>query len=211
MIEKIESDLHRDAVTERKDTHAPDLEIKTSCTLKEFFMGCTKKLNFSKTITLGDGKTTESSVTQKDVEIKPGMKPGTKFRFEGEGNKFPNQLVGDLIVVIGQHEHDSIKRVGDDLIYRHKISLSNALTAKEVEFTTLEGELIKYRPDQIITPEFQNVFPGKGMPIYKDDPLSPLMMDHERGNFILKFQIEFPNSLPDSKKEKLVSVLQEAM
>ena len=115
------------------------------------------------------------------------MKPGTKFRFEGEGNKFPNQLVGDLIVVIGQHEHDSIKRVGDDLIYRHKISLSNALTAKEVEFTTLEGELIKYRPDQIITPEFQNVFPGKDMPIYKDDPLSPLMMDHERGNFILKF------------------------
>ena len=63
MIEKIESDLHRDAVTERKDTHAPDLEIKTSCTLKEFFMGCTKKLNFSKTITLGDGKTTESRVT----------------------------------------------------------------------------------------------------------------------------------------------------
>ena len=49
------------------------------------------------------------------------------------------------------------------------------------------------------------------MPIYKDDPLSPLMMDHERGNFILKFQIEFPNSLPEEKKERLVAVLQEAM
>ena len=154
MIEKIESDLHKDAVTDRKDTHAADLEIKTSCTLKEFFMGCTKRLNFSKTVTLGDGKTTENVVTSKEIEIKPGMKPGTTYRFTGEGNKFPDKLVGDLIVVIGQHEHDSIKRVGDDLIYRHKVTLSNALTAAEVEFRTLEGELIKYRPDEIITPEF---------------------------------------------------------
>lgn len=146
--------MHKDAVTDRKDTHASDLEIKTSCTLKEFFMGCTKRLNFSKTVTLGDGKTTDNVVTSKEIEIKPGMKPGTTYRFTGEGNKFPDKLVGDLIIVIGQHEHDSIRRVGDDLIYRHKINLSNALTASEVEFRTLEGELIKYRPDEIITPEF---------------------------------------------------------
>ena len=57
MIEKIESDLHKEAVTERKDTHAADLNIKCSCTLLEFFYGSTKRLSFFKTVTQGDGKT----------------------------------------------------------------------------------------------------------------------------------------------------------
>ena len=82
--------------------------------------------------------------------------------------------------------------MGDNLIYRHKISLADALTISVIEFTTLDGEIIKYRPDEIITPELKKVFYGKGMPIYNDDPLSPLMLNHTRGNFILTFQIEFP-------------------
>lgn len=55
MIEKIESDLHRDAVTERKDTHAADLKITCTCTLLEFFHGSTKTLSYTRTITQGDG------------------------------------------------------------------------------------------------------------------------------------------------------------
>ena len=209
MINRIESDLHKDAVTERVDTHAKDLEVKCTCTLKEFFEGCTKTLPFARNITQGDGQTTELEGTEKEIEIKPGMRPGTVLRFVGEGNKFPNQLAGDLTVVIGEEEHDCIRRVGDDLIYRHKINLCDALTVAAVEFKTLEGEIIKYRPDDIITPEFQKVFPGKGMPIYNDDPLSPMMMDHDRGNFILKFQIEFPSSLSDQQKDRLVCVLED--
>ena len=85
--------------------------------------------------------------------------------------------------------------------------MKDALTAAAVEFKTLEGEIIKFRPDEIITPEFEKVFEGKGMPIYNDNPLSPLMMDHDRGNFILKFQIEFPCSLSDTQKNRLVAVL----
>ena len=208
MINRIESDLHKEAVTERVDTHAKDLEVDCKCSLKEFFEGCTKTLPIMRTITQGDGQTTAQERSEKEIDIKPGMKPGTVLRFVGEGNKFPNQLAGDLTVTIGQAEHESIRRSGDDLIYRHKISLADALTVAAVEFKTLEGEIIKYRPDDIITPEFQKVFPGKGMPIYNDDPLSPLMMEHERGNFILRFQIEFPTSLSDEKKGRLVRVLE---
>ena len=154
MIKKIESDLHKEAVTERVDTHAKDLEVQCTCTLKEFLLGCTKTLPFTRTITLGDGLTTEDERTEKEIDIKPGMKPGTKLRFKGEGDKFPNKLAGDLTVMIGEEEHDCIRRVGDDLIYRHKINLCDALTVAAVEFKTLEGEIIKYRPDDIITPEF---------------------------------------------------------
>ena len=160
-------------------------------------------------ITLGDGQSTKMERTEKEIEIKPGTKPGKMLRFAGEGNQPANQKAGDLTVTVGEIEHASIKRVGDNLIYRHKINLSDALTASAVEFETLEGEIIKYRPDDIITPEFQKVFPGKGMPIYNDDPLSPMMMDHDRGNFILKFQIEFPTSLSDEQKDRLVCVLED--
>lgn len=64
MIERIESDLHKDAVTERVNTHAADLNITCSCSLKEFFYGSTKTLTFSRMITQGDGVT---ETTQENV------------------------------------------------------------------------------------------------------------------------------------------------
>lgn len=60
MIEKIESDLHKDAVTDKSQTHAEDLCISCSCSLKEFFYGSTKTLTFAKVTTLGDGRTEET-------------------------------------------------------------------------------------------------------------------------------------------------------
>ena len=208
MIERIESDLHKDAITERENTHAPDLKIKCSCTLLEFFYGSTKMLNFSRVTTQGDGMTQKRVHVEKEIEVKPGMKPGTVLRFVGEGNSPNNRLTGDLVVTIEQEEHESIRRVGDDLIYRHKISLADALTISVIDFRTLDGEIIKFRPDEIISPELKKVFQGKGMPIYNDDPLSPLMMDHDRGNFILTFQIEFPQSLSNAQKCTIGSILE---
>ena len=46
------------------------------------------------------------------------------------------------------------------------------------------------------------------MPIYNEDPLSPLMMDHDRGNFILTFQIEFPQSLSNAQKSTINTILE---
>ena len=115
------------------------------------------------------------------------MKPGAVLRFAGEGNSPNNCLTGDLVVTIEQEEHESIRRMGNDLVYRHKISLADALTISVIDFKTLDGEIIKFRPDEIISPQLKKVFYGKGMPIFNDDPLSPLMMNHSRGNFILTF------------------------
>lgn len=208
MLNKIESDLHKDAVTDRAQTHEVDLHIDVTCTLKELMTGCSKAFPVYRKLTMGDGMSTYDQMDgQKEIDIKPGMKPGTQLRFVGEGHQPANKKAGDLVVHVNQIEHESIRRVGDDLIYRHKINLKDALTAAAVEFKTLEGEIIKFRPDEIITPEFQKVFEGKGMPKYNDNPLSPLMMDHDRGNFILKFQIEFPCSLSDTQKNRLVAVL----
>jgi len=198
MIEKIESDLHKDAITERSQTHAADLQIKTTCTFLEFFYGSTKNVTFTRKIVQGDGNTEANETITKEIEVKPGMKPGHLLRFVGEGNRHSSTLTGDLVVTIEQETHDSLSRQGDDLIYRHKISLADALTLSVIDFETLDGEKIKYRPDEIISPQLKKVFYGKGMPVYNDDPLSPVMMNHSRGNFILTFQIVFPSSLSNA-------------
>jgi DnaJ-class molecular chaperone len=110
MIEKIESDLHKDAVTERKDTHAADLKITCTCTLLEFFYGSAKKLNYRRKVTQGDGQTDSSESVEKEIEVKPGMQPGTVLRFKGEGDSPANRLTGDLVVTIEQSEHETIRR-----------------------------------------------------------------------------------------------------
>ena len=48
------------------------------------------------------------------------------------------------------------------------------------------------------------------MPIYNDDPLSPLMMNHSHGDFVLMFQIEFPKKLSQDKKDIVASILEPA-
>jgi hypothetical protein len=53
------------------------------------------------------------------------------------------------------------------------------------------------------------MFKGKGMPILNNDPLSPLVPLKTRGNFILKFDICFPQQMSSAAKEELCAVLDE--
>ena len=207
LIEKIETDIHKDAVTERAQTHAPDLHVECHCTLEEFFYGCQKTVSYNRSLVCADGKTEYFAVkTKKEIVVKPGMCDGTVLRFKGEGTETPTTKQGDLVVTLKQREHPKFVRVGNDLIYRHQINLFDALLSEGVEFETLDGEVIKYRSEQIVGPKTTKVFKGKGMPIYSDNPLSPLMMNHDRGNFVLKFHVQFP-VMSSEKREKLVAAL----
>jgi DnaJ-class molecular chaperone len=47
------------------------------------------------------------------------------------------------------------------------------------------------------------------MPILNNNPLGPIMKDYGRGNLILKFDIQFPQELDETKKNKLVALLDE--
>jgi len=47
---------------------------------------------------------------------------------------------------------------------------------------------------------------GLGMPIHNNDPLSAIKKDFDRGNLILRFNVEFPRNLNEGKKEKLTAI-----
>jgi DnaJ-class molecular chaperone len=129
------------------------------------------------------------------------------MRFPGEGNQSEETTVGDLVVELTQAEGEIWNRQGDDLVYYHKISLVNVLTSAPIEFSTIDGEVIRFSSDEVITPQTQKVFVGKGMPIYNDNPLSPLLASNQRGNLVLRFTIEVPKSFRDEQRQRLVEIL----
>lgn len=107
MIQKIESDLHKDYVTDESIKEA-DLILNVQCSLKEFFHGATKRVKYTRTISgnktssanetvMSDGNV--SRVT-KDIIIQPGMADGMTIRFPEEGNCSDLKRVGDLVVVL---------------------------------------------------------------------------------------------------------------
>ena len=137
----------------------------------------------------------------------PGMREGMVMRFAGEGNQTDMKRVGDLVINLHKTEGEAMIRHGDDLIYHHKISLKQALCSEPVEFTTLDGETIRFAADEVISPLTTKVFVGKGMPVHNDNPLSSLVHNHTRGSLILKFTIEMPNSFTDNQRTELVEIL----
>lgn len=138
------------------------------------------------------------------------MKNGTRLLFKGEGDRPSDKLQGNLAITLKEKASSAYKREGNNIVYKHQISLLDALTLTPFEFKTLDGELFKITPDEIISPDSQLCFKGKGMPILNDDPLSPLLPTKNAGDFILKFEIIYPSDLPSDKKELLCQLLDEA-
>lgn len=190
-----------------------DLVLNVQCTLKEFFYGATKRVKYTrqnyKSVGHNETALQEQNVTRvtKDIFILPGMREGMTLRFPEEGNHTDLKRVGDLVIVLHKAEGEEMARSGNDLIYLHKISLLDALTSAPTQFTTLDGEIIKFAADEVINPNTQKVFKGKGMPVYNENPLSALMHNHSRGDLILRFSIEMPKSFSDDIRSKLVEIL----
>jgi DnaJ-class molecular chaperone len=53
------------------------------------------------------------------------------------------------------------------------------------------------------------VIAGKGMPKLNNDPLGPIKRDFGKGDLILKFDVQFPTDLNESKKNQLTELLDE--
>jgi DnaJ-class molecular chaperone len=158
---------------------------------------------------MSDGVKQKMSVGSKKIHIKPGMGPETVMTFTGEGHQRPMQHNSDLIVMFKQVPHEHFKRFQDNLILMHKISLLDAMKAGPIFFKTIENDQIEISIDSVIGPDSFRVIPGKGMPILNNDPLSPLKRDYGKGDLIVKFDIQFPKNLDETKKNELSAVLDE--
>jgi len=171
---------------------AETIETPLYCTLEELYKGTTKKMRISRKRLNSDGYSTHDDVKILEIKVKPGWKAGTKITFPKEGDERPGIVPGDIIFVVTEKPHSQFKRSGNDLIYKHKITLKQALTGFTMEITTLDNRKLKIPINKIPSSDYVHKIPNEGMPNSKNKST--------KGNLLIEFIVVFPNYLNTNQK-----------
>lgn len=117
---------------------------------------------------------------------------------------FSREAYLQLNKVVGEYK-TAIKILYNTIFFYHKILLNfnknlfQALCGGTVEVPTLTGEKLSVCLKNVIEPNSERRFPGHGLPVPKEAT--------RRGDLIVVFSINFPDSLTDSAKEALMDCL----
>ncbi|XP_068457494.1 dnaJ homolog subfamily B member 13 [Clinocottus analis] len=173
-------------------TQGPHIERDLHLSLDDLFHGCKKHIKISRRVMNEDGCT--SSIKDKilAINVQPGWKEGTRITFPKEGDQGPNSIPGDIVFIVRQTSHPLFVRQQDDLIYKVQITLQMALTGFSVDVPTLDGRLISIPINDIVHPSYTKVVTTEGMPLSQNPD--------QRGNLIITFDIQFPETLSAERK-----------
>tara|TARA_B100002052_G_C15881385_1_gene599458 strand:- start:1284 stop:2381 length:1098 start_codon:yes stop_codon:yes gene_type:complete len=142
-----------------------------------------------------------------EIEIKKGMSIKDQIRFQGLGNELPNVITGDIIIKFKLIKHKTFVLKNNDLIMKMKISLVEALCGVKFTIKHLDDRVLNIRTTTEDLIQLQN---GKIPFRYIENEGMPCS-SNKRGNLIIAFIIEFPQSnyLDDIKKNALKEILPE--
>lgn len=176
------------------------LKRQLECTLEQLYTGCVKKLKITRKVYDASSQQLREEQKVLEISVKPGWKDGTKITFEGQGDVLPNRPAQDIVFIIREKPHDKFKRDGDNLVYKAKINLRDALVGNgTLTIKALDGHDINMRLDGVIAPGTRKVFANEGMPLQKN----PL----QRGDLYVDFEVQFPTSLSESQKNLIRQAL----
>jgi len=183
-----------------KKKQDPPIERDLYLSLEEVFHGCTKKMKISRRVMNEDGHT--SSIRDKilTITVKKGWKPNTRITFPKEGDQGPNNVPADIVFIVKDKQHARFRREGTNLIHTARVPLSKALTNCTIEIVTLDERILHIPINDIIKPGYKKVVPCEGMPLSTEPT--------QKGDLIIEFDIEFPNSLTPDKKDLVNRALQ---
>ncbi|XP_027065217.1 uncharacterized protein [Coffea arabica] len=177
---------------------AAAIERTLPCSLEDLYKGTTKKMKISRDVNDANGRpTTMEEILS--IEIRPGWKKGTKITFPEKGNEQRGFIPSDLVFIVDEKPHSVFKRDGNDLVITQKISLVEALTGYTAQMTTLDGRSLAIPINSIISPTYEEVIKGEGMPIPKEPS--------KKGNLRIKFNIKFPTKLTSEQKTGIKRLL----
>ena len=135
------------------------------------------------------------------IYIEPGMDDQDKMYINrGADIKEPNQENGDIILIINSKQDNYYQRFGPHLYRKYNITLLEALTSVQIKLDNHPSNnsfFIDYQ--DIITPDTVIELKGLGMPL--------LNSKNEYGNLYIQFNIKFPQSLSNQRKEYLKKIL----
>lgn len=146
----------------------------------------------------GEGRVTRSRSLQ--VEVPAGIADGQRLRLGGRGPVGPRGAPpGDLYVSVAVAPHGEFERVGDDLVHRLEIAVTQAILGAQIEIETLDGE----HEDLVISPGTRDgaVFRLKGKGV-------PHLGRGGRGDLLVEVRVVIPESL-SAEEDELVRKLAE--
>jgi len=175
------------------------LEMDLVCSLEDLYDGASKKVKVQRTRIRPDGRTSYEDSKLFTVVIKKGWKAGTRLTFKGEGNQtHPKVPPGDLVLIVQETSHEVFERQDEHLVYNHKVTLREALTGHIVNIATLDKKVLSINVPEIASPSYEKRLAGRGMPKGAGD---------DRGDLIVRWDIQFPKALSADDKESVKSVL----
>lgn len=174
--------------TGKNKVHAVEL------TLEEIFHGCLKKVTHKRKVLLENGEYIEET-RNLTIDVKPGLPSGTRFVFEGEGNKTPTKKPGPVVFVLKPIAHPRFIRRGTDLVHKVTLPLYQALCGTAIEVKTLDNRVLQVPIADICVPGYKTTVVGEGMP----KPTGG------KGNLILEAVLLFPTQVSETQKMILKS------
>lgn len=174
----------------KKQTQVSDLNIS----LKELYNGLKKKIKIKRK-RLDDNNNTIESTKILEINIKSWWKNGTKITFENEGDyNTNNHTYSNLAFIIKTSKDYLFDRQEDDLIINKKISILESLCGTSFNFNHLDNTNIDVNlNDIVIIDGYKKIYKNKGM----------LKKNGDYGDLIIKFKVEYPESVTEEQKKKL--------
>jgi DnaJ-class molecular chaperone len=132
------------------------------------------------------------------VSVPQGIDDGEIIVLHDKGNMISENQKGDVKVFIKISNDTNFKRSGLDLILEKNISLKESLCGFTFEIKYINGKsyTLNNNKGNIIPPEYRKVYPNMGL----------TRGDH-KGNMVIHFHVDFPESLTPEQIAKLIEVL----
>lgn len=165
-------------------------------TLEQSFNGCVIEVDVDRTIEKDDEVKRENETLY--VNIPTGVGNNDVLTLQGKGNVV-NTMISDIKIKVTVENKTPFIRQGLDIILKRTLTLKESLCGFLVEFTYLNGKKFAVNNKDnytVIKPGFKKVIPGMGM-----------VKENQKGNFILHFDIEFPNILEEDVRKKIEELL----
>ncbi|MGO4877430.1 molecular chaperone DnaJ [Pedobacter psychrotolerans] len=140
----------------------------------------------------GDGVVRgEETIT---INIPAGVSEGMQLSMSGKGNAAPNGgIPGDLIILIEETPHETLKREGNNIVYDLHLSFVDAALGLSIEVPTIDGKAkIKIEPGTQSGKLLR--LKGKGL---------PEVNSYHRGDEIIHINIWTPKALSSEERNVL--------
>jgi len=126
------------------------------------------------------------------VKIPAGVVDGMQLKVNGKGNDAPgNGVSGDLLVLIQEEEHSTLKRDGDNLHYDMYVSLPDAVLGTSKEIDTVTGK-VRIKIEAGVQSGKILRLRGKGI---------PSINGYGKGDLLVHVNVWTPKTLSKKQKE----------